>query len=138
MCRGAFVFARCRRNDDGRQRPVNECVPNQGSPSQTWIGPWGGSNTALGTPATLTIHYANESPKTATSIEFALVANQRALALVRDRGKFSTGAVIKHVFNIANNIGYIGTDLTYCVPVRIHYTDGTVWSNPNLPQAPPI
>jgi hypothetical protein len=117
---------------------VDACVPNQGTPSQTWIGPWGGMNTNLGTPATLTIHYANESPKPAASIEFALVANQRALALVRDVGTFSTGAEIRHVFNIANNIGFIGTDLTYCVPVRIHYKDGSVWSNPQLPSKPPV
>jgi hypothetical protein len=117
---------------------VNECVPNIGTPSQSWVGPWGGLHTSLGTPATLTIHYVNKSTKTASAIEFALVANNRALAVVRDNGKFSTNAVIKHVFNIANNIGFVGTDLTYCVPLRIHYTDGSVWTNPQLPEHPPV
>ena len=63
---------------------------------------------------------------------------QPRTCVVRDNGKFSTNAVIKHVFNIANNIGFIGTDLTYCVPLRIHYTDGSVWNNPHLPERPPV
>ncbi|HEV2908031.1 MAG TPA: hypothetical protein VGX02_02075 [Candidatus Eremiobacteraceae bacterium] len=112
---------------------VNECVPNEGSPSQSWVGPWGGMYAQTGTPSTLTIHYINEAPKTASSIEFGLLANNRLIAAVRDKGKFSTGAKIKHVFGISPNVFPIGTAFTFCVPLRIKYADGSVLTNPKAP-----
>ena len=112
---------------------VNECVPEQGVPSQSWVGPYGRMYSQTGTPSTLTIHYINEAPKPASTIEFGLVANNRLIAEVRDKGTFSTGAKIKHVFGISPNVFPIGTAFTFCVPLRVKYADGSVWTNPNPP-----
>jgi hypothetical protein len=62
------------------------------------------------------------------------VANNRLVAMVRDRGTFSPKAEIKHVFGISDNVFPLGTALTSCVPVRITYENGTVWNNPAMPQ----
>lgn len=81
----------------------------------------------------LGIDYTNISSKAMHSIEFGLVANGILKAEVRDVGKFSPGAEIKHKFGISPNVFPIGTGLPQCVPLRITFADGTKWRNPQLP-----
>jgi len=81
----------------------------------------------------LGIDYVNVSHKTMHTIEFGLVAEGVLKAEVRDVGTFSPGAEIKHRFPLNANVFPIGTALSRCVPLRIHFTDGTTWRNPHLP-----
>jgi hypothetical protein len=112
---------------------VAACVANQGTQPETWSGPWGAMVSTIGTPSTLTIHYTNLSPKTAKTIVFGLTAGGVMKAAVRDKGTFSTGALIQHVFGISDNVFPLGTAFTFCVPLQVKYADGSVWQNTNIP-----
>jgi len=79
------------------------------------------------------IHYTNISHKVMSQIEFGLVASGVLVAEVRDVGKFSPGAEIKHKFGLSANVFPIRTGLPQCVPLRITFADGTKWRNPALP-----
>lgn len=81
----------------------------------------------------LAIHYKNISNKTMTEIQFGLVANGVLRAEVRDVGRFSPHAEIKHRFAISPNVFPIQTGLPLCVPLHITFEDGTKWRNPHLP-----
>jgi hypothetical protein len=85
------------------------------------------------TNPTLSIDYTNTAPKTATQVEFGLVARGTLIAEVRDAGTFSTGALIQHQFGLSHNVFPIGTGLPQCVPLKVQYADGTSWRNPHLP-----
>ncbi|MBV8081498.1 MAG: hypothetical protein JOY86_00785 [Candidatus Eremiobacteraeota bacterium] len=81
----------------------------------------------------LGIDYMNISPKVMTEIQFGLVANGILKAEVKDVGKFSPNAEIKHKFGIPASTFPISTGLPQCVPLHIMFADGTKWRNPNLP-----
>jgi len=108
-------------------------------------GPWGGAyfGDVYGarfyqppittTNPQLAIDYTNVSTKTMTTIEFGLLANRILVAEVRDVGKFSPHAEIKHRFGLSPNVFPLRTGLPQCVPLRITFADGTKWRNPALP-----
>jgi len=83
--------------------------------------------------AELAIDYLNVTHYVMSTIEFGLVANGRLVAEVRDVGKFSPRAEIKHRFGLDPNVFPLGTGLPQCVPLRVTYADGTQWVNPHLP-----
>lgn len=105
-----------------------------------WADPWGGMyyqpSTTTANPQ-LAIDYKNVSPKVMTEIQFGLVANGILKAEVRDVGKFSPHAEIKHKFGIPGSTFPIGTGLPQCVPLHIAFADGTKWRNPALPPKNP-
>ncbi len=82
----------------------------------------------------LSIDFVNSTDKSMKTIEFGLVARGMLVAEVRDVGKFSPGVEIKHEFGLNPNVFPLGTGLPQCVPLRIHYADGTTWQNPHLPK----
>lgn len=82
----------------------------------------------------LGIDYTNMTQKTMKIVEFGLVANGNLIAEVRDVGKFSPGVEIKHRFGINENVFPIGTAMAQCLPLRITYEDGTVWTSRHLPR----
>ena len=86
------------------------------------------------TNPTLSIDYSNATEKVMSSIEFGLVARGQLVAEVRDVGTFSPGAEIKHRFGLSNNVFPLQTSIVQCVPLRIHFADGTKWVNPALHQ----
>jgi hypothetical protein len=86
-----------------------------------------------GADGTLYLDYTNISPKVMNSIEFGLIANGRLVAEVRDVGKFSPHAEIKHKFGLNPNVFPLQTGLPRCLPLRIAYADGTHWVSPRLP-----
>ncbi|MBV8366109.1 MAG: hypothetical protein JO194_06380 [Candidatus Eremiobacteraeota bacterium] len=101
-----------------------------------WGDPWGANY--YQPPVTtahpqLGIDYTNISPKVMSEIQFGLIANGILKAEVRDVGKFSPHAEIKHKFGIPASTFPIGTGLPQCVPLHIVFEDGTKWRNPNLP-----
>jgi hypothetical protein len=81
----------------------------------------------------LAIDYTNLTDKTMQSIEFGLMANGMLRAEVRDVGTFSPNVEIKHTFALDPNVFPLQTALSECVPLRIHYADGSKWKNPHLP-----
>ena len=82
---------------------------------------------------TLSISYMNVWPKTASTVEFGLVAHGNLVAEVRDVGTFSQNAPIKHQFGLNPNVFPLGTAFTRCVPLRVTFADGSRWRNANLP-----
>jgi hypothetical protein len=101
-----------------------------------WVDPYGRryyEPPVSTTNPELGIHYTNISDRPMTSIEFGLVAKGNLVAEVRDVGTFSPGAEIRHRFGISENVFPIGTGLPQCVPLRIAFADGTMWTNPRLP-----
>ena len=83
---------------------------------------------------TLSIDYSNATSQVMSSIEFGLIARGELVAEVRDVGTFSPGAEIKHRFGLSPNVFPLQTSLVECVPLRIHFQDGTKWVNPNYHQ----
>ncbi|MGC1381649.1 MAG: hypothetical protein WA814_11580 [Candidatus Baltobacteraceae bacterium] len=82
---------------------------------------------------TLAIDYVNVTNVVMKDIEFGMLAHGSLVAEVRDVGTFSPGAEIKHKFGISKNIFPLQTSLIECVPLKIHFVDGSVWKNPHLP-----
>ena len=82
---------------------------------------------------TLSLDYMNVSSKVMTTIDFGLVARGRLVAEVRDVGKFSPHAEIKHQFGLDPNVFPLRTALATCIPLHIVFADGTSWKNPKLP-----
>ena len=81
----------------------------------------------------LGIDYINVSDREMREIEFGLVAHGYLIAEVKDVGKFSPGAEIKHRFGLNDSIFPLPTSVTECVPLRITYMDGSTWTSPHLP-----
>ena len=101
-----------------------------------WVDPYGFQYSQFpptATSGTLSIDYMNVSTRTMTTIDFGLVARGRLVAEVRDVGKFSPKAEIKHQFGLDPNVFPLRTALATCVPLHIVFADGTSWKNPHLP-----
>jgi hypothetical protein len=81
----------------------------------------------------LAIDYVNVTSKPIKEIEFGLLARGNLVAEVRDVGTFSPNAEIKHQFGLNPNVFPLGTGLPRCVPLHVHFEDGTSWKNPHLP-----
>ncbi|MGR4066098.1 MAG: hypothetical protein ACLQPV_11725 [Vulcanimicrobiaceae bacterium] len=88
----------------------------------------------VATNPTLSIDYSNATQKDMSSIEFGLIARGQLVAEVRDVGTFSPGAEIKHRFGLSPNVFPLQTSIVECVPLRIHFADGTHWVNPAFHQ----
>ena len=78
----------------------------------------------------LGIEYVNTSTRVAKSIDFAVSSADTYFA-VRDVGKFSPGALIKHTFQQTIGQGailpWILPPFVQCAATRVEYSDGTVW-----------
>jgi hypothetical protein len=102
-----------------------------------WTDPYGFQYRqfpTMPTSATLSIDYTNITGKVMTTIDFGLVARGLLVAEVRDVGKFSPNAEIKHQFGLSSNVFPLQTALARCVPLHVIYADGTTWTNPRLPK----
>jgi hypothetical protein len=102
-----------------------------------WTDPYGfqyRQYPAMPTSGTLSIDYVNVTAQVMKTIDFGLVARGRLVAEVRDVGKFSPNAEIKHQFGLSDNVFPLRTALARCIPLHIIYADGTTWTNPHLPK----
>jgi len=119
---------------------VDECLFSPGQPAATFYGYWGRPIQQFPENPTLLIKYANIAPKTAKQIQFGLAVNGQLVAEVRDVGTFSTGAEIRHTFALDPNTTTRGSGLYHCVPLVVHFTDGSIWKRPRpgAPAAQPI
>ncbi|HZV77847.1 MAG TPA: hypothetical protein VFF63_08835 [Candidatus Babeliales bacterium] len=82
---------------------------------------------------TLGIDYVNTTNLVMKDVEFGLVAGGNVVAGVRDLGKFSPGAEIKHAFGINPNVFPLPAGSATCVALRITFADGSKWKNPHPP-----
>jgi hypothetical protein len=102
-----------------------------------WTDPYGFQYRqfpTMPTSGTLSIDYTNVTGQVMTTVDFGLVAHGQLVAEVRDVGKFSPNAEIKHQFGLSNNVFPLRTALARCIPLHIVYADGTTWTNPRLPK----
>jgi len=86
------------------------------------------------TSAKLNIAYVNVTNKPLKEVEFGFVMEGLLLAEVRDQGKFSPGAEIKHTFGVNENVFHHRKGSAQCLPLRATYEDGTVWTSEHLPK----
>lgn len=102
-----------------------------------WIDVWGRWHPGPYFPywdAFLGISYRNTASVAAKEVDFGLVARGYLVAVARDVGTFSPGVLIAdHEFSIARDVYPLGTEFPYCAVLRVKYTDGTEWQNPNPP-----
>lgn len=122
----------------GSNITVSTCDPHEHAQGVThpWIDPYGGWHYPGYFPTDegfLAIDYQNDAKVAATEVDFGLVARGSLVATAKDVGKFSTGSKIKHEFVISREVFPIGTEYPYCAVLRVKYSDGSEWRNPNPP-----
>jgi hypothetical protein len=82
-------------------------------------------------PGFADITFTNNSNLPATSVEFALEANGVVLNRIDDVGSFAQGVTIKH--RLADSDSSAGQKVAVA---KVTFADGSVWTNPDVPQAP--
>jgi len=82
-------------------------------------------------PGSADIAFTNDSDLAATNVEFALEANGVVLDRIDDVGSFAPGVTIKHHFADSDST----PDQKVAVS-KVTFADGSVWTNPAVPQAP--
>jgi len=126
------------RQTPGSHITILDCYPHQHGPgvSHPWIDPYGTYHTPGSFPSDegfLGIDYHNDATTAATEVDFGLVARNSLVATAKDVGTFSPGTEIKHEFVISREVFPIGTAFPYCAVLRVKYSDGSEWHNPNPP-----
>ncbi len=112
---------------------VNGCAAQRATSVQGFTDYFGTHITQSSTPPMLMIDFQNTSNKPIASIEFAYLQGNKVNAVVRDVGTFAPGAVIMHAFSF-DDMGRFNMDSAMsCVPLRVSYSDGTMWNNPTAP-----
>lgn len=121
----------------GSNVAVTECYPHQhvmGEPGHPWIDPYGALHAAAHFPYSegfLAITYSNNAAIPATEVDFGLASRGALIAFARDLGTFTPGAAISHEFSVDPKIFPLHKSLPYCVVLRVKYSNGTEWDNPN-------
>jgi hypothetical protein len=80
------------------------------------------------------IDYIIYGKKQVSQITFAVGyknAAQKFLRTVTDYGTFSPGVEIQHRFDLYNDVTYAGKQVSSCVPMKVKYTDSTLWIAPS-------
>lgn len=112
---------------------VHACVPQMSVPPQTIHGLYGRTYVQPGMPTSVMVHYTNDGELAATTVEFGLVVDGRVRSELRDVGSFARGAEIRHSLGVKHDVA-LG-NATHCVPLRVVFSDGSVWKNPDPPPA---
>ncbi|MBV8373668.1 MAG: hypothetical protein JOY69_10430 [Candidatus Eremiobacteraeota bacterium] len=84
-------------------------------------------------PPPLRIIYANTASVAATEVDFEIVDSAGTIETVVDRGNFTTGKPINHVFGLPPNVSPLGLSSARCTVTKVMYADGTTWSKPSGP-----
>jgi hypothetical protein len=82
-------------------------------------------------PGSAAISFTNQFGSPATEIVFVLEANGYVIDRFVDVGTFDAGATIEHKFTESQR----GDDMRVAVEKAV-FADGTVWQNPDVPEAP--
>ncbi|MGC2130603.1 MAG: hypothetical protein WA629_10935 [Candidatus Aquilonibacter sp.] len=112
---------------------VNGCAAQRATSGQTFTDFFGTHTIQESTSPMLMIDFQNSSNKPIESIEFAYLQGNKVNAVVRDVGMFAPGAVIMHAFGFDDRGAFNMDSAMSCVPLRVRYTDGTMWNNPAAP-----
>lgn len=124
----------------GSNIEITFCYPHLHVQSEAhrWIDIWGRRHTGLVFPywdAFLAISFRNLASTPATEVDFGLVARGNLIAIAKDVGRFSTGALIKgDEFSVSRDIFPMGNAVPYCAVLRVIYANGTIWKNPDPPE----
>jgi len=126
------------RQTPGSNIVILNCNPHEHGPgaSHPWIDPYGNWHYRGAFPydeGFLGVDYRNDAKTSASEIDFGLVARGSLVAIAKDVGMFSTGTEINHEFVISREVFPIGTSFPYCAVLRVKYSDGSEWRNPNPP-----
>ncbi|HLJ83516.1 MAG TPA: hypothetical protein VKT51_05025 [Candidatus Eremiobacteraceae bacterium] len=126
------------RQTPGSNITISTCDPHRHGAGVThpWIDPYGIRHYPGDFPSDegfLAIDYQNTAKTAATEIDFGLVARGSLVATAKDVGTFSPAVKISHEFVISREVFPIGTEFPYCAVLRVKYSDGTEWRNPNPP-----
>ena len=113
---------------------VHACVPQMSVPPQSFHGIYGRTYVQPGMPSSVMVHYTNDGELAAKSVEFGLVVDGRIRSELRDVGSFARGAEIRHSLGVNRDVA-IGRTNPNCVPLRVVFSDGSVWKNPDPPPA---
>ncbi len=112
---------------------VNGCAAQRATSAQSFTDYFGTRVVQSSTSPMLMIDFQNNSHKSIQSIEFAYVQGNKVNAVVRDVGTFAPGAVIMHAFTFDDMDSFNMDSAMSCVPLRVRYDDGSIWSNPAAP-----
>jgi hypothetical protein len=83
--------------------------------------------------ANLFIDFTNVTTKTMKAIDFGAEVRHVLIAEARDVGSFAPNAEIKRKYGV-NPLAEPSQKVTLtCIPLKIEYTDGTSWTDPQLP-----
>ncbi len=126
------------RQTPGSNITVTSCDPHQhgAGVSHPWVDPYGVWHYSGAFPTDegfLGIDYQNDAKITATEVDFGLVTRGSLVATAKDVGTFSPAVKITHEFVISREVFPIGTEFPYCAVLRVKYSDGSQWRNPNPP-----
>lgn len=123
----------------GSKITVLTCNPHRHGPADAhpWVDPYGRWHPVPGDfpndEGFLAIDYQNNAKLPAKEVDFGLVARHSLIAVANDVGSFSPGVKISHEFVISREVFPIGTTFPYCAVLRVKYSDGSEWRNPNPP-----
>ena len=146
VCAAVVLAATCVSESSAmtRQTPdshilVSSCTAHRHytmAQAHPWIDPYGilrSSSTFRLSDGFLAVDYTNEAPIAATEVDFGLVARGSLVAAAKDVGSFSPGILIQHEFVVSPEIFPLRTTYPACIVLRVKYTDGTIWYNPEPP-----
>jgi hypothetical protein len=128
------------RQTPGSRIQVEVCHPHRHTAAEAhpWIDPFGvwhyGRVDFPWWDGFLQVTYRNQAGVAASEVDFGLVARGSLVAVAKDVGTFSPGVRIDHEFVISREVFPLGTEFPYCAVLRVRYSDGSVWTNPNPPQ----
>lgn len=81
-------------------------------------------------PPPLRIAYVNTASRTAVEVDFVIESNAGLIHSVIDRGTFTPGKSVNHVFAFPSGTSPLGMSSARCIVSKVVYDDGTSWTNP--------
>jgi hypothetical protein len=75
------------------------------------------------------VDFENLSDKTANQIVFDVAVNGVHIGQLIDNGSFAPKIEVKHPVDAARQMSFKANDAMSCLPIRVTFLDGTVWSN---------
>ena len=112
---------------------INGCAAQPAYSTQTFTDYFGQQVIQYPTAAMLMVDFENFSSKPISSVEIAYLQDNKVAAVVRDQGSFAPHAAIMHAYSVTPAKLGSGASMS-CVPLRVHYQDGSVWNNPDPPR----
>ena len=131
------------RQTPGSHIQITHCNVHTHPPNvrHPWVDVYGVTHPVTDFPADqafLAIAYTNTATKAAREIDFGLVSRGELIAIAHDRD-FERDGLVAHEFVILRMFhprelpNRFNADLPYCAVLKVTYSDGSSWRNPNPP-----